>query len=84
MYRLTELKRLAEVYLAATGESANRLSNQISNGSNNRMIGRLLEGHGMGGASIEATSDFLDRYWPIDVAWPEDIVRNGALKQSAE
>ncbi len=77
MYRLTELKRLAEAYLAATGESANGLSNQISNGSNNRMIGRLLEGHGMGGASIEAASDFFARQWPPDIAWPEGIARNG-------
>lgn len=77
MYRLAELKRLAEVYLEATGVTANLLSNDISGGSNNRMIGRLFEGKGMTGESVEAASDFFDRNWPAWVAWPEDVPPNG-------
>ncbi len=83
MYRMTELRRLAEAYIAATGVSANALSNQISGQSNNRMIGRLLDGHGMSGPSIEATSDFFERQWPQGVAWPEGIARNGGVTREA-
>ncbi len=83
MFRLAELKCLAKAYIAATGESANGLSNQISNGSNNRMIGRLLDGLGMAGSSIEAASDFFEQQWPQDVAWPKGIARNG-IREPAE
>jgi hypothetical protein len=84
MYRRSELKRLAEAYLAATGITANALSNRISCQSNNRLIGRLLDGHGIGGRSIEAASDFFAREWPHDVAWPNGIARNGLTREAAE
>jgi hypothetical protein len=70
VYRLAELKRLAEVFMAATGMSANLLSNRISGGSNNRMIGRLLDDKGIGIPSMEAAADWFNENWPNEVPWP--------------
>ena len=76
MYRLTELKRLAQIYLKSTGISANTVSTQICGRSNNRMIGGLLKGRDIRSSNAEALADFLDREWPDDVPWPENIKRN--------
>jgi hypothetical protein len=85
MYRLAELKRLSEIYLAATGTSANALSNQISGQSNNRMIGRILDGVGIRGVNVEAVGDFFDAHWPPDALWPPDVPRhNGHRSEAAE
>jgi hypothetical protein len=85
MYRLTELKRLAESYLKAhPGLSAHALSIQICGRSNNVIIGRLIAGHKVSGPNLEVLSDFFDGHWPQNVAWPEGIARNGATKEAAE
>ena len=86
MYRIAELRRLAEIYLKATGLTADTLSTRIASRRNNRLIGRLLDGRGISGRSIERASDFFDKTWPENVAWPDDVARNGAehTKEAAE
>jgi len=85
MYRLTELKRLAETYLEAHPVlSAHGLSIQICGRSNNVIIGRLLAGHKVSGPNLEVLSDWFDEHWPKRVPWPEGIARNGAAKEAAE
>jgi hypothetical protein len=84
MFRRTELKRLAETYIAGTGISAHALSVQIIGRSNNVIIGRLLNGHEVSGRNLEVLSDFFARQWPQDVAWPEGIARNGVAREAAE
>ena len=77
MYRIAELKRLAETYLKATGLTADTLSTRIVGRANNRLIGRLLDGHGISARSIERASDFFDDNWPENAAWPDEIIRSG-------
>ena len=83
MYRIAELKCLAETYLKATGLTADTLSTRIASRRNNRLIGRLLDGHGISARSIERASDFFDKTWPENTAWPDGIIRNGAENKSS-
>ncbi len=84
LYRPHELRRLADAYLAATGANHHALSEEICGRSNNRLIGRLLEGYGASSASLELATDFFNRQWPQGVAWPKGIARNGVTKEAAE
>ena len=73
MFRVSELRRLAESYMAGTGETANKLSNRISRGSNNRLIDRFFEAKGI--PSTEAATDFFINNWPNEARWPDDVPR---------
>lgn len=76
MYTTTELKLLAEHYVAASRNSHFTVSEQICGRSNNRVIWRLLEGLGISSRNAEKVSNFFDERWPEDLPWPEGITRN--------
>jgi hypothetical protein len=74
MYRIADLRRLSEAYMAATGTAATTLSRRISP-THNRIITNLMLGLDITGKYVELTSDFFDENWPAGVAWPLDKPR---------
>jgi hypothetical protein len=73
-YRLPQLRRLAEVYMQATGIPATTLGERISP-TNNRLILRLLAGENIFASNAALATDwFLDNWLP-KIAWPEDVPR---------
>jgi hypothetical protein len=71
---MAQLRRLAEVYMQATGITDTALSERISP-TNNRLIMRLRAGQGITAPSAELATDwFLDNWLP-KIPWPEDVPR---------
>jgi hypothetical protein len=80
MYRRAQLKRLAEVYLEATGIPPTTLGERICK-SNNRLILRLVAGQNITAANAELAADwFLDNWLP-KIPWPEDVPRGSRVRQ---
>jgi hypothetical protein len=73
-YRLPQLKRLAEVYLAATKTPPTKLGELISTG-NNRLILQIIGGKSVGARSAALATDYFIAYWPADLEWPADVPR---------
>jgi hypothetical protein len=71
-YRLPQLKRLAEVYLAATKTPPTTLGERISAG-NNRLILQIIDGKSVGAPSAALATDYFIANWPVGLEWPADV-----------
>jgi hypothetical protein len=72
-YRLPQLKRLAEVYLAATKTPPTKLSELISKTGNNRLILQIIAGKSVSAPNAGLATDYFIANWPADVEWPADV-----------
>jgi hypothetical protein len=82
-YRLPQLKRLAEVYLAATKTPPTTLGDRISPG-NNRLILQIIAGKSVGAPSAALATDYFIMNWPADTEWPADVPKPRHERSAAE
>jgi hypothetical protein len=72
-YRLPQLKRLAEVYLAATKTPPTTLGELISKTGNNRLILQIIAGKSVSAPNAGLATDYFIANWPADLDWPADV-----------
>jgi hypothetical protein len=83
-YRLSQLKRLAEVYLAFTKTPPTTLGELISKTGNNRLILQIISGKTVGAPNAELVADYFIANWPADLEWPADVPRCPYERSAAE
>jgi hypothetical protein len=79
MYRRAQLKRLAEVYLEATGIAPTALGERICK-TNNRLILRLVADKGINADNAELASDWFLANWLPAIPWPADVPRHNGTR----
>jgi hypothetical protein len=83
-YRLSHLKRLAEVYLKATKTPPTTLGALISKTGNNRLILQIIDGRPVEAPNAELATDYFIANWPADLEWPADVPRCLHERSAAE
>jgi hypothetical protein len=77
--RIAQLRRLAEVYIAGTGEAPSTVSKRIRK-THDKIISRILDGHGISAKTSELTEDWFVANWPSNVPWPGSVPHPTALR----
>lgn len=75
------LIKLADVYGAHVQRSDATIARRA--GLHTRFFSRLREGEGCTAAGFNRALAFFDERWPVDLAWPQGVLRPKRKKRKA-
>jgi hypothetical protein len=82
MYDAVNLRRLAELYAARTGQTLREVGRQAAGAHG--FFHRLDSKHGCTLRTAQRAQEFFEIRWPPGLAWPSDIPRSTPVRRKTE